>query len=185
MAEGQPHLSIQMSDLNTNDTPSRKQSSANLAVRGGSILTFHNISYHVKMKTGFLCCQKPADKEVLRDVKYVFKYLFRACLCCFSVWTVESTGVTEPLSTIYRIWSRLEKMHACMVALCLLSTVLKLPSGPQSLNFYNSTSLYNRELTLLAPGRDCLLWLLIGMGAHKPAVVVLHYLASLPLCCGV
>ncbi|NXE77181.1 ABCG2 protein, partial [Cochlearius cochlearius] len=34
----------------------------------GSVLTFHNICYHVKIKTGFLCCQKTADKEVLRDV---------------------------------------------------------------------------------------------------------------------
>ncbi|NXI56077.1 ABCG2 protein, partial [Chloroceryle aenea] len=34
----------------------------------GSILTFHNICYHVKVKTGVLCCQKTAEKEVLRDV---------------------------------------------------------------------------------------------------------------------
>ncbi|NXK81979.1 ABCG2 protein, partial [Amazona guildingii] len=39
----------------------------------GSILTFHNISYHVKMKTGFLCCQKNADKEVLRDVNGIMR----------------------------------------------------------------------------------------------------------------
>ncbi|XP_065544855.1 broad substrate specificity ATP-binding cassette transporter ABCG2 isoform X3 [Lathamus discolor] len=73
MAEGQPHLIIQMSDLNTNGTPSRKQPSADLAVRGGSVLTFHNISYHVKMKTGFLCYQKTADKEVLRDVNGIMR----------------------------------------------------------------------------------------------------------------
>uniref|UniRef100_A0A8B9FWQ8 Broad substrate specificity ATP-binding cassette transporter ABCG2 n=1 Tax=Amazona collaria TaxID=241587 RepID=A0A8B9FWQ8_9PSIT len=48
-------------------------SSADLAVKGGSILTFHNISYHVKMKTGFLCCQKNADKEVLRDVNGIMR----------------------------------------------------------------------------------------------------------------
>ncbi|NXV13263.1 ABCG2 protein, partial [Cepphus grylle] len=34
----------------------------------GSMLTFHNVCYHVKMKTGFLCCQKTTDKEVLRNV---------------------------------------------------------------------------------------------------------------------
>ncbi|KAM9580872.1 broad substrate specificity ATP-binding cassette transporter ABCG2 isoform 2-T3 [Guaruba guarouba] len=73
MAEDQPHSSIQMSDLNTNGTPSSKQSSADLAVRGRSTLTFHNISYHVKMKTGFLCCQKTADKEVLRDVNGIMR----------------------------------------------------------------------------------------------------------------
>ncbi|NXL52856.1 ABCG2 protein, partial [Podilymbus podiceps] len=39
----------------------------------GSILTFHNICYHVKMKTGFLCCQKTTDKEVLRDVNGIMR----------------------------------------------------------------------------------------------------------------
>ncbi|KAM9295876.1 broad substrate specificity ATP-binding cassette transporter ABCG2 isoform 3-T3 [Morus bassanus] len=73
MAEGQPHLSIQMSDWNTNGIHSRKQSSPDLAGREGSILTFHNICYHVKMKTGFLCCQKTADKEVLRDVNGIMR----------------------------------------------------------------------------------------------------------------
>ncbi|XP_075564838.1 broad substrate specificity ATP-binding cassette transporter ABCG2 isoform X3 [Pelecanus crispus] len=73
MAEGQPHLSIQMSDLDTNGIPSRKQSSPDLASRGGSMLTFHNICYHVKLKTGFLCCQKTADKEVLRDVNGIMR----------------------------------------------------------------------------------------------------------------
>ncbi|NXL83455.1 ABCG2 protein, partial [Alectura lathami] len=34
----------------------------------GSTVTFHNICYRVKMKTGFLCCKKRTDKEVLRDV---------------------------------------------------------------------------------------------------------------------
>nr|XP_009918793.1 PREDICTED: ATP-binding cassette sub-family G member 2 isoform X3 [Haliaeetus albicilla] len=73
MAEGQPHLSIQMSDLNTNGIPSRTQCSPDLASRGGSVLTFHNICYHVKMTTGFLCCQKTANKEVLRDVNGIMR----------------------------------------------------------------------------------------------------------------
>ncbi|XP_071664074.1 broad substrate specificity ATP-binding cassette transporter ABCG2 isoform X2 [Patagioenas fasciata] len=73
MAAGQPHLGIQMSDWNTNGVPSRQQSSPDLAGRGGSILTFHNICYHLKMKTGFLCCQKTADKEVLRDVNGIMR----------------------------------------------------------------------------------------------------------------
>ncbi|KAM6346628.1 broad substrate specificity ATP-binding cassette transporter ABCG2 isoform 2-T2 [Podargus strigoides] len=73
MAESQQHLSIQMPDSDTNGIPSRKQSSPNLAGRGGSVLTFHNICYHVKLKTGFLCCQKTAHKEVLRDVNGVMR----------------------------------------------------------------------------------------------------------------
>uniref|UniRef100_A0A8D0FWI7 Broad substrate specificity ATP-binding cassette transporter ABCG2 n=1 Tax=Strix occidentalis caurina TaxID=311401 RepID=A0A8D0FWI7_STROC len=52
---------------------SRTGSSPDLAGRGGSVLTFHNICYHVKMKTGFLCCQKTADKEVLRDVNGIMR----------------------------------------------------------------------------------------------------------------
>ncbi|XP_030306417.1 ATP-binding cassette sub-family G member 2 [Calypte anna] len=73
MAEGQPHLSIEMSDWNTNGIPSRKQSSLDTASREGSVLTFHNICYHVKTKTGFLCCQKTAHKEVLRDVNGIMR----------------------------------------------------------------------------------------------------------------
>ncbi|KFW07739.1 ATP-binding cassette sub-family G member 2, partial [Eurypyga helias] len=39
----------------------------------GSVLTFHNICYHVKVKTGFLCCKKTADKEVLRGVNGIMR----------------------------------------------------------------------------------------------------------------
>ncbi|XP_041905575.1 broad substrate specificity ATP-binding cassette transporter ABCG2 isoform X1 [Corvus kubaryi] len=73
MAECQPHLYIQMSDSSTNGIPSRKQSSPDFAGKAGSVLTFHNICYCVKTKTGFLCFQKTADKEVLRDVNGIMK----------------------------------------------------------------------------------------------------------------
>ncbi|NWU50350.1 ABCG2 protein, partial [Dromas ardeola] len=39
----------------------------------GSVLTFHNVCYHVKLKTGFLCCQKMTDKEVLRNVNGIMR----------------------------------------------------------------------------------------------------------------
>ncbi|NXO01319.1 ABCG2 protein, partial [Rhinopomastus cyanomelas] len=39
----------------------------------GSVLTFHNICYRVKVKSGFLCRQKTADEEVLRDVNGIMK----------------------------------------------------------------------------------------------------------------
>ncbi|NXY54276.1 ABCG2 protein, partial [Callaeas wilsoni] len=39
----------------------------------GSVLTFHNICYRVKTKTGFLCFQKNTDKEVLRDVNGIMQ----------------------------------------------------------------------------------------------------------------
>ncbi|XP_027508749.1 ATP-binding cassette sub-family G member 2 isoform X2 [Corapipo altera] len=73
MAEDQPHLCIQMSDSSTNGIPSRRPSSPDLAGRAGSVLTFHNICYRVKMKTGFLCCRKTTTKEVLRDVNGIMR----------------------------------------------------------------------------------------------------------------
>ncbi|NWR11026.1 ABCG2 protein, partial [Paradoxornis webbianus] len=39
----------------------------------GSVLTFHNICYRVKTKTGFLCFRKTTKKEVLRDVNGIMK----------------------------------------------------------------------------------------------------------------
>ncbi|NXO90773.1 ABCG2 protein, partial [Certhia brachydactyla] len=39
----------------------------------GSVLTFHNIYYRVKTKTGFLCFKKTTEKEVLRDVNGIMK----------------------------------------------------------------------------------------------------------------
>ncbi|XP_062431075.1 broad substrate specificity ATP-binding cassette transporter ABCG2 [Rhea pennata] len=73
MAQGQSHVCIQMSDSSTNGNPSRQLSSLDLASRGGSILTFHNVCYHVKMKSGFICCKKTLDKEVLRDINGIMK----------------------------------------------------------------------------------------------------------------
>ncbi|NWT30338.1 ABCG2 protein, partial [Cardinalis cardinalis] len=39
----------------------------------GSVLTFHNICYHVKIKTGFPCFRKTTKKEVLKDVNGIMK----------------------------------------------------------------------------------------------------------------
>ncbi|NWW51943.1 ABCG2 protein, partial [Pedionomus torquatus] len=39
----------------------------------GSILTFHNVCYSVKMNTGFLCFQKTTQKEVLRNVNGIMR----------------------------------------------------------------------------------------------------------------
>ncbi|KAI1238601.1 ATP-binding cassette sub-family G member 2, partial [Lamprotornis superbus] len=48
-------------------------SSPDLAGRAGSVLTFHNICYRVKTKTGLLYFRKTARKEVLRDVNGIMK----------------------------------------------------------------------------------------------------------------
>ncbi|XP_063271539.1 broad substrate specificity ATP-binding cassette transporter ABCG2 isoform X1 [Prinia subflava] len=73
MAEDQPHLCIQMSEPGTNGIPSGAQPSPGLAGRAGSVLTFHNICYRVKTKTGLLCFRKTTQKEVLRDVNGIMK----------------------------------------------------------------------------------------------------------------
>ncbi|NXX71616.1 ABCG2 protein, partial [Spizella passerina] len=39
----------------------------------GSVLTFHNICYHVKTKTGFPCFRKTTKKQVLKDVNGIMK----------------------------------------------------------------------------------------------------------------
>ncbi|XP_032042730.1 broad substrate specificity ATP-binding cassette transporter ABCG2 isoform X2 [Aythya fuligula] len=61
-----------MSESSTNGIPSSTLS-PDLENQGGSTLTFHNISYSVKVKSGFLCCRKTASKEVLRDLNGIMR----------------------------------------------------------------------------------------------------------------
>uniref|UniRef100_A0A8C3CQN5 Broad substrate specificity ATP-binding cassette transporter ABCG2 n=1 Tax=Cairina moschata TaxID=8855 RepID=A0A8C3CQN5_CAIMO len=72
MAGGQSYINIQMSESSTNGILSSKLS-PDLENKGGSTLTFHNISYSVKVKSGFLCCRKTASKEVLRDLNGIMR----------------------------------------------------------------------------------------------------------------
>ncbi|XP_071893652.1 broad substrate specificity ATP-binding cassette transporter ABCG2 isoform X2 [Anas platyrhynchos] len=72
MAGGQSYINIQMSESSTNGIPSSKLS-PDPADQGGSTLTFHNISYSVKVKPRFLCCRKTASKEVLRDLNGIMR----------------------------------------------------------------------------------------------------------------
>ncbi|XP_069486636.1 broad substrate specificity ATP-binding cassette transporter ABCG2-like isoform X2 [Ambystoma mexicanum] len=39
----------------------------------GSTLTFHNINYRVKIKSGFMCCRKTVDKEILTDINGIMR----------------------------------------------------------------------------------------------------------------
>lgn len=41
----------------------------------GAVLSFHNICYRVKVKTGFLLCRKTIEKEILANIKYVLELL--------------------------------------------------------------------------------------------------------------
>ncbi|XP_064006451.1 broad substrate specificity ATP-binding cassette transporter ABCG2 [Pogoniulus pusillus] len=73
MAEEQPQLCIQMEEPSSNGIPSATQSPAGLGGHGGTVLSFHNICYQVKVKTGLLCCKKTATKQVLRDVNGIMR----------------------------------------------------------------------------------------------------------------
>ncbi|XP_060103055.1 broad substrate specificity ATP-binding cassette transporter ABCG2-like [Heteronotia binoei] len=64
-------ISIPMSEANTNGVPSRKRSSQDVA--RATTVTFHNICYTVKMKSGFVCCQKTVDKDILRDINGIMR----------------------------------------------------------------------------------------------------------------
>lgn len=150
MAEDQPHLYVQMPELGTNGIPSERQSPPELAARAGSVLTFHNICYRVRTKTGHLCFQKTAKKEVLRDVKYVskFQHLFRICVSFISVWRAK----LMPLShSAQHADEDLEKLFVFAVS-CAKAQV----SVPR-------LSLYTRELNSLGPG-DTALLAAIGTG---------------------
>lgn len=144
MAEDQPHLYVQMPELGTNGIPSGRQSPPELAGRAGSVLTFHNICYRVKTKTGPLCFRKTAEKQVLRDVKYVFKfkYLFRICISFISVQRAS----LMPLShSAQHADEDLEKLFVFAVS-CAKAQI----SVP-------GLSLYTRELNSLGPGGTALL----------------------------
>uniref|UniRef100_A0A8C3S7C8 ABC transporter domain-containing protein n=1 Tax=Chelydra serpentina TaxID=8475 RepID=A0A8C3S7C8_CHESE len=74
MTENQPHSSIQISEPTTNGFPWRKLSFIEKRkFPAEATVTFHNICYRVKVKSGFLYCQKAVPKQILKDIKYVFK----------------------------------------------------------------------------------------------------------------
>ncbi|XP_067413255.1 broad substrate specificity ATP-binding cassette transporter ABCG2-like [Emydura macquarii macquarii] len=71
MTDNQSDIHIQMSS--TNGISSRIQSSQDLSVSKGTTVTFHNICYRVKLKSGFICCRKTVDKEILKDINGVMR----------------------------------------------------------------------------------------------------------------
>ncbi|XP_024059698.1 ATP-binding cassette sub-family G member 2-like isoform X2 [Terrapene carolina triunguis] len=71
MTDNQSDISIQMSS--TNGLPSRKESSQDPSVGRGTTVTFHNICYRVEVKSGFICCRKTTDKEILKDINGVMR----------------------------------------------------------------------------------------------------------------
>ncbi|XP_074849744.1 broad substrate specificity ATP-binding cassette transporter ABCG2-like [Carettochelys insculpta] len=71
MTDNQSDIGIQMSS--TNGLPSRQQSSQDPSSCKKTIVTFHNICYRVKVKSGFICCRKVVDKEILKNINGVMR----------------------------------------------------------------------------------------------------------------
>ncbi|CAN2388986.1 cholesterol efflux [Pristimantis euphronides] len=70
MADKDSHAVVQMMEpqlngLSTSDNPKKSLQ--------GATLTFHNVNYRVKMKTGLLCCRKVVRRQILTDVNGIMR----------------------------------------------------------------------------------------------------------------
>ncbi|XP_061439042.1 broad substrate specificity ATP-binding cassette transporter ABCG2-like [Rhineura floridana] len=61
-----PQVSIPMSESSTNGIPSKNLMKA-------TTVTFHNICYRVKTKSGFIGCRKTVEKDILRDINGIMR----------------------------------------------------------------------------------------------------------------
>ncbi|XP_055967275.1 broad substrate specificity ATP-binding cassette transporter ABCG2 [Sorex fumeus] len=74
MSVSSDHVSISMSQRNNNGLP-RPGTGANdtKALPAGDVLSFHNIHYRVKVKSGFLFSRKTVEKEILKNVNGIMR----------------------------------------------------------------------------------------------------------------
>ncbi|CAO2605131.1 Broad substrate specificity ATP-binding cassette transporter ABCG2 [Lemmus lemmus] len=70
MSSSNDHVLVPMSQRNTNSLPGMNSSDATTLT--GDVLSFHNITYRVKMKSGFLG-RKKTEKEILSDINGIMK----------------------------------------------------------------------------------------------------------------
>lgn len=70
MSSSNDHVLVPMSQRNTNGLPGMNAS--DVATPTGDVLSFHNITYRVKMKSGFLG-RKKTEKEILSDINGIMK----------------------------------------------------------------------------------------------------------------
>nr|XP_034968050.1 broad substrate specificity ATP-binding cassette transporter ABCG2-like [Zootoca vivipara] len=61
-----PQVGITMSETSTNGIPGKKQMKP-------STVSFHNIWYRVKTKSGFIGCRKTVEKDILRDISGIMR----------------------------------------------------------------------------------------------------------------
>ncbi|KAM6177401.1 broad substrate specificity ATP-binding cassette transporter ABCG2-like [Erethizon dorsatum] len=69
---GNGKVCIEMSQRNTSDLSSMTHSGSQTCTEG-AVLSFHNICYRVKMKSGFLCGRKAVEKEILSNISGIMK----------------------------------------------------------------------------------------------------------------
>ncbi|XP_075840072.1 broad substrate specificity ATP-binding cassette transporter ABCG2 [Microtus pennsylvanicus] len=70
MSSSNDHVLVPMSQRNTNGLPG--MNSSDMTALTGDVLSFHNITYRVKMKSGFLG-RKKTEKEILSDINGIMK----------------------------------------------------------------------------------------------------------------
>ncbi|XP_042324674.1 broad substrate specificity ATP-binding cassette transporter ABCG2-like [Sceloporus undulatus] len=64
-------VNITLTESSTNGVPSRKLSTWSSS--RATTITFHNIYYRVKLKTGFFGCRKIVEKDILRDINGIMR----------------------------------------------------------------------------------------------------------------
>ncbi|KAM8800920.1 broad substrate specificity ATP-binding cassette transporter ABCG2-like [Rhynchonycteris naso] len=72
MASSNDQIFIPMSQRKTSDCPRRTPNDLEMFTEG-AVLSFHNICYRVKMKSGFLLCRKTVEKEILMNVNGIMR----------------------------------------------------------------------------------------------------------------
>uniref|UniRef100_A0A8C8VVA5 Broad substrate specificity ATP-binding cassette transporter ABCG2 n=1 Tax=Peromyscus maniculatus bairdii TaxID=230844 RepID=A0A8C8VVA5_PERMB len=70
MSSSNDHVLVPMSQTNTNGLPG--MNSSDVKTLTGDVLSFHNITYRVKVKTGFLV-RKTVEKEILSGINGIMK----------------------------------------------------------------------------------------------------------------
>uniref|UniRef100_A0A4X1U861 ABC transporter domain-containing protein n=1 Tax=Sus scrofa TaxID=9823 RepID=A0A4X1U861_PIG len=72
MSSNSYQVSIPMSKRNTNGLPGSSSNELKTSA-GGAVLSFHDICYRVKVKSGFLFCRKTVEKEILTNINGIMK----------------------------------------------------------------------------------------------------------------
>lgn len=72
MSSDDVQIFVPMSQRNSNGLPGTATNDLKTP-NEGAVLSFHNIRYRVKVKSGFLLCRKTVEKEILSDINGIMK----------------------------------------------------------------------------------------------------------------